>query len=310
MDERHPGHRRLYAAARGEHRQTEANFLEVLRGCDDFAARFRDSLGKTVLMEMASNHDWPVAATAVIERGYDVNATDTDGWSALHFTGVYNRHETARILLERGADRTIKTKGGKTAADWARVHGHFALATYIEGFVTPPPPPDGSEVKREPDAATDWAIARDEASAKSAATEEPHIKQEDAEARRAAVDAAAVADAHRAQEKERTRVRKAAAAAAADGVEIVGEVENLAGPAAPARFTPDDEQKPCPRCSTMVVISRKRQRDALHCGNGHCRGCDAEFCWECLHIFDDARASRSRTETHFRAQGGLCRVVA
>ena len=212
--------------------------------------------------------------------------------------------------LPRGAPRTIKNKYGETAAEVARDRGHAVLAACIDGFVMPLPPPDGSEVKLEPDTAAGRAIARDEDSARAAVSEELHLKEEDESERRAAVDAAAVADAQRAQEKERARVRQAAAAAEADGVEFAGEVENLAGPAAPARFTPDDEQKACPRCAAMVLIPRKRQRNALHCGNGHCRGCEAEFCWECLHIFDDARASRSRTETHFRVQGGVCRVVA
>ena len=85
-------------------------------------------------MEMAFKHDWPKAAAAVIERGCGVNAQDRIGWSALHFAGFHNRQETARVLLERGADRTIKNVNGESAADLARECGHGSLAASIDGF--------------------------------------------------------------------------------------------------------------------------------------------------------------------------------
>ena len=115
---------------------TEANFLEVLRGCGEAEVKYRSSVGYTVLMQMTIKHDWPEAAAAVIDCGCDVNAADggarRGGWMALHYAGFHNRRETARVLLERGADRTIKNKKGETAADVAREMGNDDLAAYID----------------------------------------------------------------------------------------------------------------------------------------------------------------------------------
>ena len=92
-----------------------------------------DEYENSVLMMMAIDHDWPKAAAALIERGCDVNAQGDRGMTPLHCAGFENHRETARVLLERGADRTIKNKKGETAADLARTYGSADLAAYIEG---------------------------------------------------------------------------------------------------------------------------------------------------------------------------------
>ena len=124
---------RLYNATGGG--KTEANFLEVLRGCGEAEVKYRDGAETTVLMRMAIYHDWPKAAAAVIRRGCDVSATYMSGNTALHFASEHNRHETARVLLERGADRTIKNKGGDTAAGFARFYGQEDIAEEIQKFI-------------------------------------------------------------------------------------------------------------------------------------------------------------------------------
>ena len=134
---------------------TEANFLEVLRGCGEAEVKFRHGGGWTVLTHMAANHgavagltvlmkmamfhDWTEAAAALIERGCDVNEQKNDGLTALHIAGLFNHSETARVLLEHGADRTIKDKHGMTAADVARYQNHSDLAVYIDGALARPP---------------------------------------------------------------------------------------------------------------------------------------------------------------------------
>ena len=77
----------------------------------------------------------------LVERGCDVNATDYQGRAALHHAARNNRRETARVLLERGADRTIKDTKGNTAAGFARQKGHEDIAAYITGFSLKPRPP-------------------------------------------------------------------------------------------------------------------------------------------------------------------------
>ena len=127
--------RLFYAAGQGT---AEAIFLEVLRGCGDAEVKYRDEFQNTVLMLMSMYHDWGDAAAALIERGCDVDGTSiTVGSTALHLAGFANRRETARVLLERGADRTIKNKYGETAAEYARKYGKTHIAAYIDGFGLP-----------------------------------------------------------------------------------------------------------------------------------------------------------------------------
>ena len=68
----------------------------------------------------------------LIERGYDINATNKRG-ATLHdvATATIARR---RVLLEHGADRTIKSTDRRTAADIARSTGNYDLAAYIDGI--------------------------------------------------------------------------------------------------------------------------------------------------------------------------------
>ena len=52
----------------------------------------------------------------------------------LHFAAAYNRTATARVLLERGADATLKNQVGDTPAMIARDLGYDALAAEIDRF--------------------------------------------------------------------------------------------------------------------------------------------------------------------------------
>ena len=145
--------RLLKAAEDGE---TESNFLAVLRGCGAAEVAYKDKVGWTVLFEMAYSHDWPKAAAAVIERGCDVHAREK-GQTALHWAGGRNRMETARVLLEHGADRSLKDLLGRTAAEFAWENGHAAVAAFIEGS-TPPPPPKPTPATAKPGAGARRAL--------------------------------------------------------------------------------------------------------------------------------------------------------
>ena len=71
--------------------------------------KYRDEDGWTVLMMMVISHDWPEAAAAVIKRGCNVNAKarDLDNARALHMAVSYDFAETARVLLENGAEKDV-----------------------------------------------------------------------------------------------------------------------------------------------------------------------------------------------------------
>jgi ankyrin repeat protein len=73
----------------------------------------KDENGNTALIDAAWDAD---AALLLIEAGADINAQDKCGITPLINTPSV---EVAKVLLENGADRSIRDRGGKTALDWA-----------------------------------------------------------------------------------------------------------------------------------------------------------------------------------------------
>lgn len=59
-------------------------------------------------------------ATALVERGADVNAVNAEGVSALMIAAARGNIPMIGLLLEAGADPSLKSKAGKTAIDIAR----------------------------------------------------------------------------------------------------------------------------------------------------------------------------------------------
>ena len=74
----------------------------------------QDSDGETALLN-ATYHPITRIARRLLELGADVNATNrSSGYSALHLATEYNRYEILAELLNRGADYSKRTAGGKT----------------------------------------------------------------------------------------------------------------------------------------------------------------------------------------------------
>ena len=68
----------------------------------------------------------------LLAAGADPNARDRDGATALHAAATMGHVEAARVLLEHGADRTLREDSwGGTAADGARYFGHAELAALL-----------------------------------------------------------------------------------------------------------------------------------------------------------------------------------
>ena len=115
------GHRPLcYAAARGAAKLAAA-LIDAGVGVDARCG------GETTALMWAAGHpdltpvERAVATTKLLlSRGAAIDATDDRGRSALMIAAALNRFETARALLAAGADRNLRDKGGKTAADLAR----------------------------------------------------------------------------------------------------------------------------------------------------------------------------------------------
>ncbi|MBC6973252.1 ankyrin repeat domain-containing protein [Bacillus sp. Xin] len=66
-------------------------------------------------------------ATFLIEQGADVNAIQSGGWTGLHEAALLGDEKIVALLIENGADKSIKKDDGKTAYDIALEKGHQHL---------------------------------------------------------------------------------------------------------------------------------------------------------------------------------------
>jgi ankyrin repeat protein len=75
----------------------------------------------TPLLKAAESGDYEIVGV-LLAAGADVKATNSIGFSALH---LVPNAEIARVLIEAGADPTIRTTEGETPVDTAGRLGHF-----------------------------------------------------------------------------------------------------------------------------------------------------------------------------------------
>ncbi|SDY87024.1 Ankyrin repeat-containing protein [Bacillus sp. 166amftsu] len=66
-------------------------------------------------------------ATFLIEQGADVNAVQSGGWTGLHEAALLGDEKIVALLIENGADKSIKKNDGKTAYDIALEKGYQHL---------------------------------------------------------------------------------------------------------------------------------------------------------------------------------------
>ncbi len=60
----------------------------------------------------------------LLDAGAEVNATQHGGYTALHSAAMHGDPDVVRLLRERGADSSLASDDGSTAADFARRKGH------------------------------------------------------------------------------------------------------------------------------------------------------------------------------------------
>ena len=76
-------------------------------------------------------------ADLLLEGGEAVDAVDEDGVTALMYAAYNGRAECARLLLEAGADASLRATGGddegKTALELAEEYGQAEVAALLRG---------------------------------------------------------------------------------------------------------------------------------------------------------------------------------
>ncbi len=79
------------------------------------------------LHSAAAHHDARtslVICGMLIEHGADVNAIQQGGFTALHAAAQQGNLELVKLLVDSGADPSMKTEAGKEASDIGRESGH------------------------------------------------------------------------------------------------------------------------------------------------------------------------------------------
>lgn len=94
--------------------------IEVLKLLVEAGANLSDvdASGKTVLHFACSNYENDMVDPIVflLEQGsFDINRSDEFGYTPLFYAAMYGNYTIALFLIERGANKSVKCKSGKTA---------------------------------------------------------------------------------------------------------------------------------------------------------------------------------------------------
>lgn len=82
----------------------------------------KSSYGTSLMAAVVKNNK--VLTKLLIQKKVDVNATDPNGTSALHYAVMFGLEDIIKILVDANADATIKDNRGNSAIDYAKIKGN------------------------------------------------------------------------------------------------------------------------------------------------------------------------------------------
>ncbi|PEQ47568.1 hypothetical protein COK00_10405 [Bacillus cereus] len=97
----------------------------------DIHIRAKNENKNTPLQAAIANKQSELVAF-LIEKGSHVNVIQSGGWTGLHEAALLGNEEIVMLLLENGANKTIKKNDGKTAYDIALEKEHDHLLHYLQ----------------------------------------------------------------------------------------------------------------------------------------------------------------------------------
>mgnify|MGYP006082080637 FL=1 len=71
-------------------------------------------------------------AKALIDAGANVNLSDANNATALHYAVMFNNKEITTLLVDAKADVNLKNNVGKTPLDFAKMHNDATLNSILE----------------------------------------------------------------------------------------------------------------------------------------------------------------------------------
>ena len=123
------GHSALLAAVSSHRSQLEVFEYLIRLGADPLQRHKRGSNA----LHYAARAKKSDVIKRILECGENVNATDWNGWSSLHWAIASTEDSTdiVRLLLQSGVDKTVKDKQGRAAADLAKTFKRIQEATIL-----------------------------------------------------------------------------------------------------------------------------------------------------------------------------------
>lgn len=114
---------------------TERNCKFPFRTGAEIHIRAKNENENTPLQAAIANKQSELVAF-LIEKGSDVNAVQSGGWTGLHEAALLGNEEIIILLLENGANKMIKKNDGKTAYDIALEKGYESLLHHLQEEVS------------------------------------------------------------------------------------------------------------------------------------------------------------------------------
>lgn len=105
--------------------------VEAVRVLAEFGAS-PDLLDEALHKVIVSRGPSPMAEV-LLELGTRVDTADSNGWTSLHFAAAYGYAASVGWLLYAGADASLTTAHGLTAADIAACNGYREMANALRG---------------------------------------------------------------------------------------------------------------------------------------------------------------------------------
>ena len=111
------------------HDSLEEVQLLLAHGADPNLA---DGAGWTSLHYAAWFGSSPVVLKELLDHGSSIDARNGRDITALYFASVTGHQSQVKLLLDRGADRTLASKAGYTPLRAAKVKGYFAVVALLD----------------------------------------------------------------------------------------------------------------------------------------------------------------------------------